>query len=320
MLLNRAAEPAERITKYNFRRGLRGSAEKWYRDLPKEKQAGTWADLKAEFLTKYDNDPSLEEVSVEDYVEEIQAVRQAGKPITQYVRDTERLHEKCPEALQRMLGRQFLAGLDDRTKAREALLFLSGEKRSPFPKTKEAVIRAYDMDDGPGPFDHTEESYNDQLSKRYQSDMSTSLLGLVESLRQRSEHRTPAECRPPYPPNAYGRLPTPGYQSGPPGPAYQSGPPMSAYWDGYTQAYPPPYDPYPTQDYRPRHDDRQDEWRDDRRDEYRGDWREDRQDGRRNDWKDDQRENDKTFYHGIYCHNCTKEGHYSTSLRRLDGG
>ncbi|MCJ1469773.1 hypothetical protein MMC07_008415 [Pseudocyphellaria aurata] len=149
MLMNLSAEKSDR------------------RGLPKERQVGTWTDLKTEFLAKHDNHPSHEEASVEDYLKTIQGVRQAGKSIVQYVRDAEKVHEKCPEALHRMLGKHFIADLDDRTKASVACILLGGEKWVPFPQYKDAVIKAYGTDDGPGPFDRTDETYDDQPSNRY---------------------------------------------------------------------------------------------------------------------------------------------------------
>ncbi|MCJ1470931.1 hypothetical protein MMC07_009579 [Pseudocyphellaria aurata] len=315
-LLQLSVELTERAKKNDFRRHLKGPAEKWYWHLSEQLQEGTWADLKAAFLSEYGTAKQAV-VSIVEFLETVQGVTQAGRPIAHYVRETERVYEDCPE---------FLAGLDDRVKAREALVFLNVEKWSLFPKAKEAVIKAYGMDDGPSPFDRLFKAYADPYP------------------------RYPYYPAPLFPPPSMPNAASPyGYPTLYP-PHYPA-----PYPEPWAAAYPPSYDLYPmfpgepvpsdyqgypqgsqTQEYRPRQEDRRDE----RRNKQKGDRREDRWDGRRddrwnkgrnnrkddrwkdrrderrNDRKDDRRENGKTFYRGIYCHNCTEEGHYSSTCER----
>ncbi|MCJ1465830.1 hypothetical protein MMC07_004449, partial [Pseudocyphellaria aurata] len=113
-------EQSERILKSDFRRGLRGAAETWYWNLAEEVHDGPGDDLKAVFLAEFGT-ATRQVTSIVEFSETVQEVRQAERPIAQYVRETKRVYEDCPEALQQMLGKQFLEGLDDRVKAREAL-------------------------------------------------------------------------------------------------------------------------------------------------------------------------------------------------------
>ncbi|MCJ1469867.1 hypothetical protein MMC07_008511 [Pseudocyphellaria aurata] len=115
-----AADLAERAKNGDFRRNLTGPAEKWYWSLSEEIRGRAWADLKAAFLGEF-GAAREETVSIVEFLETVQGVRQAGRPVAMYVRETEKVHKDCPEALHQMLGKQFLAGLDDRSKAREAL-------------------------------------------------------------------------------------------------------------------------------------------------------------------------------------------------------
>ena len=104
-------EIIERITKIKFRTHLKGAAERWYRSLTAEARS-SWTELKQRFMTEY-NAPVNDEMSLEKHYDIIQSIWQRGRHIVQYVRDVENIYMSCPTSLSCLLGRQFIAGLDD---------------------------------------------------------------------------------------------------------------------------------------------------------------------------------------------------------------
>ena len=149
------ATKALTVKRLVFRARLKDEALRWYQRLDAGIRSD-WEGLSAAFTAEYKVEPKAD-TDPNKYFNLLYNLKQARKPIAQYVAEAEDLYRKCPEPLRDFMGSQFVAGLADESKLDMVQLYLSNDPKITFPNAKAAVIRAYSRIGRASPFDVQED-------------------------------------------------------------------------------------------------------------------------------------------------------------------
>lgn len=143
------SEVALRVT---FQNNLQEDAYMWYRSQPKDTKQ-SWTLLKAAFVREYVlNAPAAPVPKPFEYFDLMYNLKQGDKDIVAYTAEAEQIHKQCPSNLQEYLGRQFVAGLADKSKFDMVHILLDDDESFTFLEAKAAVVRAYRRIGQPNPF------------------------------------------------------------------------------------------------------------------------------------------------------------------------
>jgi len=156
------AEATDRTKIDFFRQNLvrQGDAWHWWHYVLEDGKKSDWAEIKAEFTTRYGSKVT-QAASLFEVQNEIISLRQeVEQHITDYVREVEKLSRRVPKEMDSLLGISFIKGMRDDGRRERVSFDLKDSPNFSFPRALTVVKAAYRMIGEADPFNPKNRSLN----------------------------------------------------------------------------------------------------------------------------------------------------------------